>query len=129
VDKLIESMVLFREKEIYIGQQITNAVAIASTKQMIIGSCTLCHKGELKIIKSHTTMKRFVGCSNYSSDGCKTTAPLPQKGSIKITDKRCSICRWPIISVIFAHQSKYTWKICINMQCPSKNRTEEISTN
>lgn len=49
VDKLIESMVLFREKEIYIGQQITNAVAIASTKQMIIGSCPLCHKGELKI--------------------------------------------------------------------------------
>jgi DNA topoisomerase-1 len=129
VDKLIESLALFRERGSSISQQLTDAIVTTVSKEKSIGICPVCHKGELRIIKSRITKKRFVGCSNYSSSSstgiCKATAPLPQKGSIKTTGKNCIICKWPIINVIFAHQRKNPWKICINMQCPLKNKIKE----
>ncbi|HET6799778.1 MAG TPA: DNA topoisomerase I, partial [Nitrososphaeraceae archaeon] len=120
VDNLIEWLTRFKEKEVDRGDKITDAADINLTKEITAGTCPLCQKGELRIIISRTSKKRFVGCSNYSA-GCKATAPLPQKGSIKTTTKRCNICNWPIINIIFSRRVRYPWKICINMLCPSKN--------
>ncbi len=118
VDKLIESLASFMEKETDIGGRIGDAAAADSAQATTLGSCPVCKKGQLRMIKSYKTKKRFVGCSNYSG-GCRATAPLPQKGIIRISGKACSECGWPIVGVIFARRSKQ-WKICINMQCPSK---------
>ncbi|AFU56965.1 DNA topoisomerase IA [Candidatus Nitrososphaera gargensis Ga9.2] len=123
VDKLIESLSAFIEKEVDIGARIGNAASSSANGAQaatMIGSCPVCKKGQLRMIKSYKTKKRFVGCSNYSG-GCKATAPLPQKGAIRVLGKACPECGWPIVGVVFARRSKH-WKICVNMQCPSKKK-------
>jgi DNA topoisomerase IA len=74
------------DREIEIRRQITEAVMINQNQQQqqqkVVGTCPICNKGILRIIRSRKTKKRFIGCSNYSSGMCKATAPLPQKGSI-----------------------------------------------
>lgn len=121
VDKLIESLSEFLEKEVDIGAKIGDAASSDTARAQtasVLGPCPLCKKGQLRMIRSRTTKKRFVGCSNYSN-GCKASAPLPQKGTIRVSSKACPECSWPIIGVIFAQRSKQ-WKTCINMQCPLK---------
>ncbi len=120
VDKLIESLASFMEKEADIGTRIGDAASADSTKVATIGPCPVCKKGQLRMIKSYKTKKRFVGCSNYSV-GCKATAPLPQKGLIRTSGRACPECGWPVVGVIFARRAKQ-WKICVNMQCPSKKK-------
>ena len=119
VDKLVESLAAFMEKEADIGARIGVAASADSAQAAAMGPCPVCKKGQLRMIKSYKTKKRFVGCSNYSA-GCKATAPLPQKGLIKI-GKACPECGWPVIGVVFARRAKQ-WKICINMQCPAKKK-------
>src|SRR5207245_6292649 len=69
IDKLKGTLITFKEKEIEIGRQITDAVLISQNQQQqpVLGTCPVCTKGVLKIIRSRATKKRFVGCSNYSS--------------------------------------------------------------
>lgn len=128
VEKLVESLATFREHGAAIGKQIGSAAAAQSSASSaaavtVIGSCPVCKKGQLRIIKSRTTKKRFVGCSNYAAAGCRASAPLPQRGGIRVT-KACE-CGWPIISVAFGRRSK-RWNTCVNMQCPyKKGRKEE----
>jgi len=127
IDKLKGVMITFKEKEIEIGRQITDAVLISQNKQKlqqtVLGTCPVCSKGVLKIIRSKVTKKRFAGCSNYFSGTCKATASLPQKGPIKATGKMCALCRWPVLRSIYA--AKHSWEFCINKQCPSKKLQPE----
>jgi DNA topoisomerase I len=120
VDRLIESLASFMEKETDIGAQINEAATAYSAQATVFGQCPLCKKGQLRMVRSRTTKKRFVGCSNYAG-GCKAIAPLPQKGSIRTTDKMCSTCSWPVVKVVFARGIKQ-WRICINTHCPSKKQ-------
>jgi DNA topoisomerase-1 len=120
VDILIESLTSFMEKEADIGAQINDAASAYSARATALGQCPLCKKGQLRMIRSRTTKKRFVGCSNYAG-GCKAAAPLPQKGSIIITGRMCPTCGWPVVRVVFARNRKQ-WRICINMHCPSKSK-------
>jgi DNA topoisomerase I len=121
VDRLIESLASFMEKEADIGAQINDAASAYSVQATTLGQCPLCKEGQLRIVQSRTTKKRFVGCSNYAG-GCKATAPLPQRGSIRTTGKMCPTCSWPVVRVVFARGRKQ-WRICINMQCLSKKRS------
>jgi DNA topoisomerase-1 len=117
VERLVESLATFREQGATIGRQIGSAAATQSNAVIVIGGCPVCKNGQLRIIKSRTTKKRFVGCSNYASGGCRASAPLPQKGGIRVS-KTCQ-CGWPIISVAFGRGGK-RWNTCVNMQCPYK---------
>ncbi len=118
VERLVESLAAFREQGATIGRQIGSAAAAAQPNVVvIIGGCPVCKKGQLRIIKSRTTKKRFVGCSNYASGGCRASAPLPQKGGIRVSKTTCR-CGWPIISVAFGRGKR--WNTCVNMQCPYK---------
>ena len=120
VDKLVESLKAFMEKEIDIGMKIGDAASADSAQAATIGPCPMCKNGQLRMIRSYKTKKRFVGCSNYSV-GCRASAPLPQKGLIRIVGKACSECGWPVIGVVFARRAKQ-WRICVNMHCPSKKK-------
>jgi DNA topoisomerase I len=121
--KLKEAIIPFKEKEIEIGNRITDAInSTKSKQQMILGACPICGNGSLKIIRSAKTKKRFVGCSNYLSGTCKATAPLPQKGLIRSTGKICSSCRWPVLEHFYLHGAKHRWKFCININCSSKKK-------
>jgi len=120
-DRLLDSLFSFLEKEEDIGARINDAVLGGSTQTPTLGLCPMCKKGQLSIVRSRTTQKRFIGCSNYR-EGCKATAPLPQKGSIRIIGKPCPECNWPLVGVVFARGAKQ-WRICTNNHCPSKERS------
>ena len=80
--------------------------------------CPECKSGELVIIKSHTTKKRFIGCTNYYN-GCKASAPLLQKAMIKGTKIKCEVCSWPTIFFRFSRKQKCQ-KQCGNIKCVSR---------
>ncbi|MEM4311936.1 MAG: DNA topoisomerase I [Nitrososphaerales archaeon] len=109
-----------KEKEIVIGQEIRKGLINMIFKQNLLGACPLCKKGNLTIIRSRRTHKRFVICT---TKGCKASAPLPQRGFIKSTNQLCQECRWPII---YVKLSKIPWKLCININCPTKSKVKEV---
>lgn len=81
--------------------------------------CPECHIGELMVIRSYKTKKRFLGCSNYYN-GCKASSPLLQKAKLRATKIPCNFCSWPII--IFRYSRKQKWiRQCSNMGCQSRN--------
>jgi len=123
VDRLVESLSEFMEKEVEIGIKISDAASSDSARAAIVSPCPICMKGQLRIIRSRATRKRFVGCSNYAN-GCNASAPLPQKGTLRISGKACPECGWPVIGVMFAPRSKQ-WNICINMQCHLKKENHK----
>ncbi len=112
VDRLVESLEAFRNG----AQEIGREIGAASKPDNVLGSCPVCKSGSLRMIRSKKTKKRFVGCSNYSN-GCRASAPLPQKGIIKVA--RTCRCGWPIVKVMFARRAK-PWQICVNAHCPYK---------
>jgi len=118
-DTLIGSLSAFLEKRTEIGSDFGAASASDRALASVIGKCPVCKNGQLRVIRSRATKKRFVGCSNYSVGACRATAPLPQRGAIRITNKNCKDCGWPVIGVIFARRAKQ-WRICINVNCPAK---------
>ncbi len=86
---------------------------------LLIDSCPICKRGNFQIIRSKKTKKRFISCSNYFSNGCTATAPIPQQGLIKNTNKTCTECNWPIINVFYPTK-RYGKNFCINVNCPAK---------
>ncbi len=128
----------FNINESKIGQEISSALEANRTSNpsrnhaalSTLGSCPLCKSGNLVIKKAIKSKKRFAGCTNYSSAKCVATSPLPQKGTIKSTGKKCEKCNWPIISASGHNQGKrYQWEFCINSQCPLKNSSNSNKKN
>jgi DNA topoisomerase-1 len=112
----------FKLNEESIGTAIDGALLRASRKGDTLGACPACEKGEIRIITSKTTGKRFAGCTNYFQGSCDTSYPLPQKGKIRATGKKCSVCGAPRISVL--RRRRRPWDLCINMECPSKRKED-----
>lgn len=80
--------------------------------------CPQCHVGQLMVIRSRTTKKRFMGCSNYYN-GCRASSPLLQKAKLRATKIRCKLCLWPI--VLFRYSRKQKWsRQCSNFVCESR---------
>lgn len=116
---LIEILEDFKKNQGKIGEALTKAYVSFKKDEKFIGKCPECG-GDLKIITSRRTGKRFVGCSNYNN-GCRFSTPLPQTGSIKGLNKACDICGYPLISVRF----KRKWYTsCTNMECSSKEQNK-----
>ena len=83
-----------------------------------LAQCPQCSIGQLVIIRSPVTKKKFIGCSNYSN-GCTASSPLPQKARLRRTKKLCEICCWPIILYRYSRKQKWTEQ-CTNIQCKSR---------
>lgn len=77
--------------------------------------CPECKIGQLMVIRSRTTRKRFMGCSNYYG-GCKASSPLLQKARLRAMKTPCVECFWPM--TIFRYSRKQKWtKQCSNFNC------------
>lgn len=111
---------VLKQNERTIGQRLTTALQRASFEERTIGACPVCNSGQLIINYSKRTGKRFVGCTNYFKGVCRTSFPLPQKGIVKPTGKRCPMCGWPTVE---AHIRRRPWVLCFNTDCPSKTRS------
>jgi DNA topoisomerase I len=101
-----------------VGHEIDAALVSTVASSFVLGRCPVCRIGQLRIVKSKTTKKRFVGCSNYPS--CRASAPLPQKGAIRTTNKECERCRWPLVLIMGGRRP---WRLCINPDCPGKRKS------
>jgi len=112
----------FKLNEESIGTAIDGALLRASRKGDTLGTCPVCEQGEIRIITSKTTGKRFAGCTNYFQGSCDTSYPLPQKGKIQATGRKCSVCGAPRIRVL--RRRRRPWDLCINMDCPSKGKED-----
>jgi DNA topoisomerase-1 len=109
----------FKTKEIKIGNELSDALRRLWKKQNYVGQCPKCKTGELTIIFSRATFKRFVGCSNYRNKKCDLSFPLPQKGRLETTDKLCNHCGHPLIKVYMP--GRRPWNMCVNwLECPGR---------
>lgn len=86
-----------------------------------VGECKVCAEagrhGDLIAHKSEKSGKRFIRCTNY--DDCGVSYPLPGRGKLEATGETCEHCGAPIVVV---HTARGPWRICVNMDCPSKER-------
>jgi len=110
----------FKKKEKDIGEGLKEATIETKNKENLIGDCPVCKKGNLRVIFSKKSKKRFIACDAYPK--CKTTFSLPQKGLVKSADKICPECGYPVIMVIT--KGKRPWVFCINPNCKGK-QTEQ----
>jgi DNA topoisomerase-1 len=118
VDQLLSCLRLFEENMAEVGAMIRLANLQTAKGRETLGSCPVCHDGQLIIIRSHKSGKRFVGCSRYSN-GCRASAPLPQNGIIRATKGPCKTCGWPVI-LVFTSRGRRPWRLCVNPDCPMK---------
>ncbi len=126
--ELKEMLVLFHKKETEIGISLYEDLQKTEKSDLLtIGVCLECKKGELRVIKSRKTGKRFIACSSYfdKSINCTVTYPLPGTGVIKQTSKKCPHDGLPLIEW---RKGKFRKIICISPECPSKkeNAKNEI---
>lgn len=118
VDRLKPVLTKVKERERTIGETLSDAIKRARIQERRIGDCPNCHTGKLMILYSRRTKKRFIGCTNYFKNFCKTSFPLPQRGTVKPTDRICKGCNWPLL---FVHvRGKRPWNLCFNPNCPKK---------
>jgi len=101
-----------------VGREIDSALTASVAKSFVLGKCPVCKTGDLRIIRSKTTKKRFVGCSNYSR-GCRASAPLLQKGTLRAAPKPCEYCSWP---VVYVAGGRRPWRLCVNPNCPGRRK-------
>ncbi len=90
--------------------------------EIVIGTCSKCaeegRKGDLKVMRSPRTLKRFVRCTNY--DVCGVSYPLPQRGEIEPTGEVCEPCGSPIVVV---QTGRGPWRICVDTNCSTKTES------
>jgi DNA topoisomerase-1 len=109
-----------KENEQTIGARLTQALKKARLEESIISDCPVCRDGNLMILRSKRTGKRFIGCTNYFEGKCKNSYPLPQKGLVKPTGNVCKSCGWSILRVWI--KGKRSWNLCFNPQCALKGK-------
>ena len=90
------------------------------TDDRILGDCPTCGTHKVRVIKSKTTRKRFVGCEGYPE--CTQTYPLPQRGDILATGETCPSCGTPRIKIL---GGKRPWILCLDPECPTKAEYRE----
>lgn len=102
-----------------LGASLAELVKVKKDGAKTVGLCPSCKVGRLMIIRSRKSGKRFVGCSRYS-EGCRFTAPLPQRGRVATSKRACKDCGYPVVEV--RGLGRYVWRLCINVDCPGKRR-------
>jgi DNA topoisomerase-1 len=110
----------FKENEAAVAESISKALYVCNDMKRTIGPCPVCREGQLMVITSKKTGKRFAGCSGYREGKCRTAFPLPQPPyRIWTTRRTCRSCNWPTITVKSPKRGR-PWSLCLNPGCPAK---------
>ncbi|MFH1623047.1 MAG: DNA topoisomerase I [Candidatus Aenigmatarchaeota archaeon] len=112
---LTELLAEFKQNEAGIGKKLLDGLVESRREERAMGACLNCG-GELRVIVSKATKKRFIGCSSYPK--CSTAFPLPQKGLVVRLGTACPECRMPMIQV--AQRGRRPYRMCINHECKTK---------
>ncbi len=101
-------------------QKVAAKIYEGITDDRILGDCPKCGEHRLRVIRSKTTKKRFVGCEGYPQ--CDQTYPLPQRGDIIGTGEICPQCGSPKVKVLGGRRP---WVLCLDPHCPTKAEYQE----
>ncbi|MEM4504126.1 MAG: DNA topoisomerase I, partial [Archaeoglobaceae archaeon] len=85
-------------------EEISGKLREGVKKDKVIGECPRC--GKELVLRRSKAKKRFIGCNGYPE--CNFSLPLPQKGSLIITEKKCEKHGTKILRV----RDKKTWSFC-----------------
>lgn len=122
-EELRRQLVQYMDSSGYVSWSAKNrryTILGTSTSNGGLVPCPSCGVGQLLVIKSPKTGKRFMGCSNFYG-GCDASSPLLQKARLRATKKPCKACGWP--EVIFRYSSRQSWtRRCSNIACPTRNQ-------
>jgi DNA topoisomerase-1 len=111
-----------KDKEAAIGAHLSLALTQARLEERTVGACPKCANGQLVILRSKKSGKRFVGCTNYFEGKCTVSYPLPQTGTVKPLGCTCRNCGSPLIAVY--SRGRRPWRLCLNPNCPSKGESK-----
>jgi DNA topoisomerase-1 len=96
LDHLRPIMLDLIAREDEIGSQLADVVTSQRIASLTFDyPCPQC-RSKLKIIRSRTSGKRFIGCTGYEK-GCRFTLPLPQFGNLSITHMNCKVCGFQLV--------------------------------
>ncbi len=101
-------------------EQVAARIFEGITDDRIVGDCPKCGTHKLRVIRSKTSKKRFVGCEGYPD--CDQTYPLPQRGDIIATGEICPACGTPRVKVLGGRRP---WVLCLDPDCPTKAEYKE----
>ncbi|MEM3189792.1 MAG: DNA topoisomerase I [Candidatus Bathyarchaeia archaeon] len=124
IDALKPVISKLKSNESLIGEKLSKAIKKSRLRERVVGRCPICSDGNLLILFSKKTGKRFLGCSNFFNGSCNTSFPIPQKGVISASGKSCSACGWPLILIKF--RGRRSWSLCFNPKCPSRRDNIEV---
>ncbi len=114
--------------------EIRERIKSGVREDLTLGECKNCG-GQLRVLRGRTG-KRFAACVGKEGEapappaaegerprrGCGQTFPLPQRGTIVPTGKVCAECGWPEIKVVGGGGRGRPWVLCIDIDCPSKEK-------
>ena len=116
--ELTEGATLYASQRTDQSEPLNHLTSPCMISKEEVGLCPKCGVGNLLIIRSPKTGKRFVGCSEYKEGGCDQTFPLPQKGTITPLGTQCPHCGHHMVKVI---SGRRTWETCVNWtECPGR---------
>ncbi len=118
IEQLKPQIEKLKQNQEAIGEALSKAIKRVTEKEGVVGKCLICKTGDLTIIYSRKTKKRFIGCTNYFKGLCSTSFPLPQRGTVKPSRSRCKLCGWPQVLVWL--RGRKPWNLCFNPDCSSK---------
>ncbi len=98
-------------------KEVGHTIKAGLREERLVGECPLCG-GELRIVRSKRSGKRFVGCSNYPK--CKNSFPLPQNGELLLEGEVCDLCGSPKVKVL--KRGRKPWEVCLNPDCPGRGK-------
>jgi len=107
----------FKNNEEGIGKFLAERYIEYVRESRIVGKCPECGN-DLVVIVSKSSGKRFIGCSNYKN-GCRFSSPLPQKGNVYLTEKKCKECGSPMVMI--KYKGRRPFLSCINMKCKTRS--------
>ena len=111
----------FKENELKIGKELSEANIETLEQESRIGQCPECKEGTLSIKRGKFGL--FIACDRYK-EGCKTTFSLPSNALVKPTGKICKECNYPEILVI--RRGKRPQSVCLNVDCKTKAVPQEV---
>ena len=97
IDQLKPIMEQLKAAEEEIGRELSIAVRETNLQNITLKvPCPLCGSA-LRIVRSRSTGKRFIGCTGSWTGSCRFSLPLPQYGKLKLLDRFCHRCGFQLV--------------------------------